>query len=61
MIHGCFFVQAITVWKFILIIKLAAGAFQEKVMPDHKVFDRSLGFLLGTGVCFTVFSWFVLA
>lgn len=30
-----------------LIIKLAAESFQEKVMPDHKVFDRSLGFLLG--------------
>lgn len=47
-----FSVQPVMVLKVSLIIKLGAGAFQENAMPDHKVFDRSLGFhrfVLGPG------------
>lgn len=43
MIHGLFFCGG-SQGKFSLIIKLGAGAFQENMMPDRKVFDRSLEF-----------------
>lgn len=50
MIHGLFFC-GVSQRKSSLIIKLGAGAFQENMMPNQKVLDRSLEFhrfLLGT-------------
>ncbi len=43
MIHGLFFCEG-SQGKFSLIIKLGTGALQENMLPDHKVFDRSLEF-----------------
>lgn len=45
MIHGLFFFFCGgSQGKFSLIIKLGAGAFQENMMPNCKVLDRSVEF-----------------